>query len=325
MDGFKTYRQKDILAYVKIREGETKIGQQVAILGENEELESSAAHFVLLGIPEDIGIAANYGIRGSATAWQATLKAFLNTQSNVFFNSAEVLVLGHFEFNLSVDANRAQQLQKVSWIDEQVYPLIQRIVTAGKVPIVIGGGHNNAYPIIKGGALALGQKLNVINIDAHADLRPTDGRHSGNGFSYAFLHNYLQCYRIFGLQQNYLNTAMFEFIQDNPDIQVRYLEELLASGDPGESFRTFTTDLEHPVGLEIDLDAISGVLSSAATPSGITLNALRGMLLALRQKLSYLHICEGAVSLEDGRTDPQTGKTISFLITDFIKAQRAIG
>nr|WP_233167177.1 arginase family protein [Pedobacter sp. ASV2] len=35
-----------------------------------------------------------------------------------------------------------------------VFPIIEKIVAAGKVPIVIGGGHNNAYPIIKGSSLA---------------------------------------------------------------------------------------------------------------------------------------------------------------------------
>jgi formiminoglutamase len=37
-------------------------------------------------------------------------------------------------------------------------------------------------------------------------------------------------------------------------------------------------------------------------------------------KPAYLHICEGATRLSDGRTDATSGKLISYLVTDFIKA-----
>ena len=35
--------------------------------------------------------------------------------------------------------------------------LVNQIVRAGKIPVIIGGGHNNAYGNIKGSALALGK------------------------------------------------------------------------------------------------------------------------------------------------------------------------
>ena len=37
-------------------------------------------------------------------------------------------------------------------------------------------------------------------------------------------------------------------------------------------------------------------------------------------KPAYLHICEGATQLHDGRKDETTGKLISYLVSDFIKA-----
>ena len=43
----------------------------------------------------------------------------------------------------------------VHTIDEEVEPLIKLITAAGKIPIVVGGGHNNAYPLIKGAAKGL--------------------------------------------------------------------------------------------------------------------------------------------------------------------------
>jgi formiminoglutamase len=35
--------------------------------------------------------------------------------------------------------------------------------------------------------------------------------------------------------------------------------------------------------------------------------------------VAYLHICEGATRLEDGRENENTGKLISYLVADFIK------
>lgn len=131
------------------------------------QLQTSTAKFVLLGIPEDIGVRANYGIAGASTAWQPALKALLNIQSTPSFKGDELLVLGHFEFSEPADNSISGLQQKVAEIDDLVYPVVQKIVEAGKIPIVIGGGHNNAFPIMKGISKALNRPVDVLNIDAH--------------------------------------------------------------------------------------------------------------------------------------------------------------
>ena len=81
----------------------------------------------------------------------------------------------------------------------------------------------------------------------------------------------------------------------------------------------FIKDLPEPCGLEIDLDSIANVLSSASSPSGFALNDIRAFVLSSAKKFNYLHLCEGATLLADGRQDLTTGKTIAFLVSDFIK------
>jgi formiminoglutamase len=322
MDNFKLFTQQDLLSLVNERTGEEKLGQLVQLAPSLDSIKSSTAHFVVLGIPEDIGVRANHGVGGAQTAFIPALKALLNLQSNPFLKGDELLILGHFEIDepevLTVEALR----QKTKEIDAIVYPVIQQIVNAGKIPIVIGGGHNNAAPIIAGTAIALKQPINVVNIDAHADLRNTnEGRHSGNAFSFAMQQGHLNEYRIFGLHQNYINKDFPAYLKAHPNIKVFYVEELLQSSVPiSQSWTTFIEDLPAPCGLEIDLDSISNVLSSAITPSGLPLNDVRKLLLTASKNYSYLHICEGAVSLADGRSDAGTGKTIAYLMTDFIKA-----
>ncbi|TKC12617.1 arginase [Pedobacter polaris] len=334
MDSFKIYSQSDIDSLINTRNGEEKLGQHIQIYSHCEEdstqtislacLQQSTAQYVLLGIPEDIGVRANLGNAGAKTAWKSALKAFLNTQSNSFLKGDEVLVLGHFEIEEPADISIQGLRNKTNEIDALVYPVIQKIAQVGKIPIVIGGGHNNAAPIISGVSIALNKPLNVVNIDAHADLRDTkEGRHSGNGFSYAMQHGHLNQYRVFGLQENYVHQSLPAYIAASKNIAVIYFEDLLTSKKAiEETWEDFVKDLPEPSGLEIDLDSIENVLSSAITSSGFALNDIRKILLSNHKKYSYLHICEGATELADGRKDLTTGKTIAYLVSDFIKALR---
>ena len=332
MDSFKIYSQSDISALINQRDGEEKLGQNVKIYrhcepynGEAislENLKLTTSKFVLLGIPEDIGVRAYFGIAGAKTAWLAALKTLLNTQSNSFLNGEELLVLGHFDIEEPADQSIQGLRKKVSEIDELVYPIVQQIISAGKIPIIIGGGHNNAFPIIKAVYLANGnQQINVVNIDAHTDLRnPAEGRHSGNGFSTAILNGYLKQYSIFGLHQNYMNKVIALQIDTAKNINALYFEELLQrNGSIVQEWTNFTQNLTESCGLEIDVDSIANILSSATTPSGFALNDIRKILINNTIKYSYLHICEGATALADGRKDLTTGKTLAYLVSDFVK------
>ncbi|WP_432712624.1 formimidoylglutamase [Pedobacter sp.] len=321
MDGFKLFTQTQLSALTITREGEVKLGQKIQTLSSLEELSRSKALFVLLGIPEDYGVLANHGIAGTANTWNVVLKSLLNVQSNMFLTGAELLLLGQFEISAPKGNHITDLYQKVEEIDELVYPLIQQIFAAGKVPIVIGGGQNNAYPIIKALSMARGRPIDVINIDAHADLRGDAGRHSGNAFSYALRDGYLKNYGIFGLHENYNNMSVLQQIETSPQISCLYFDELIKTKDRTNIWPDFNKPFDYNMGMEIDLDAIENVLSSASTPSGFTLNDMRRLVLNTKKKLSYLHLSEGAVELSDGRTDHHAAKTIVYLVTDFIKAQ----
>lgn len=319
MDNLKIYAQHDIDRLIIHRDGETKLGEKVAVLSSWEELENTSAKFVLLGIPEDIGVRANSGIAGAASAWRPALTAFLNIQSNRFLIGDEVLVLGHFEVEEPAESSIKSLRNKVAEIDDLVYPVIEKIVTAGKIPVVIGGGHNNAYPIIKGTSLGSKTPIDVLNIDAHADLRGLEGRHSGNGFSYALKENYLNHYFMYGLHQNYNNEAILNQIDNKPYLKAVFFEDILI----GTDYKDLIDGLGDKAGLEIDLDCIQHVLSSAETPSGFAVNEIRKLILTNASKFSYLHICEGATRMLDGRVNRLTSKLIAYLVSDFVKAHAA--
>ena len=74
-------------------------------------------------------------------------------------------------------------------------------------------------------------------------------------------------------------------------------------------------------GIVVDIDCIEHTLSSAMTPVGILPIHARQYIsfTAAHSKPAYLHICEGATRLSDGRFDSTSGKLVSYLVSDFIK------
>ena len=347
MKHFKFYSREDILSLTKVRRFETRLGERIQFLKTGEEwpelLQQSSAKYVLLGIPEDLGVKANYGIGGSDTAWLPFLSSFLNIKSNDFLTGENILLLGHFDFGdlkYLIENNAYNPDEKIDAyrhaiksIDEEVENMMKLIASYKKFPIIIGGGHNNSYPIIKGVAKGLHKaellplaQINCINLDAHSDYGVSEGRHSGNGFRYAEEDGYLGKYCIIGLHENYVSQNVLMDIHNNPFIDYISYEEIFI-----HERKNFIQAIAHATGftedtftgIEVDLDCIENVLSSAITPSGINVLQARQFMnfIAIDAKAAYLHICEGACHLTDGRKDDSTGKLISYLVSDFVKAR----
>ena len=343
----KIYNKQDILSLTKIRRFETKLGERLQVVQDTSDIARSLAisnaKYVLFGVPEDLGAKGNHGIGGTDTLWIPFLQSFFNIQSNDFFDGAEVLMLGHFDFGdiqYLIDTTARTQDEKieayrhaVNTVDDEVEQLAKMITEQKKIPIVIGGGHNNTYPLIKGaakgwhkaGVLPLAQ-INCINLDAHADYRPMEGRHSGNAFRYAEEDGYLQKYCIVGLHENYLPQNVWIDIVNNPFIDILTYEDIFV-----HEKRSFIQAVAHATGftedtltgIDVDIDCIEHTLSSAMTPVGILPVHARQYLsfVAAQSKPAYLHICEGATRLSDGRTDATSGKLVSYLVSDFVKGK----
>lgn len=345
---FRVYSKEDLLGITRIRRFETKLGECVQTLPGKQpfdtELAQNNATYVVLGIPEDIGVKANGGVGGTDTAWLAFLHAFLNIQSNDFFTGTEVLLLGHFDFSglpelieqhaHSTEEKTDAYRHAVLRIDDAVEALIRIITAAGKIPVVIGGGHNNAYPLLKGAAKGLHKagriplaQINCINLDAHTDYRPLEGRHSGNAFRYAEEDGYLQKYFVVGVHENYIPQNVWTDFVNNPFFDLITFEDIFLHEK--RNFIQAVADAtgfseDGYTGIELDLDSVEHVLSSAATPCGITPLQARQYLnfAAMDCKVAYVHLCEAATLLSDGRKAESTGKLLSYLVSDFMKAHQ---
>ncbi|WP_310621364.1 agmatinase [Flexibacterium corallicola] len=71
---------------------------------------------------------------------------------------------------------------------ERLAQRTQAAVLAGKVPVTLGGEHSLSYGAITGVSRALGQKVGIVQIDAHADLRIA---YQGEKHSHASVMNLL--------------------------------------------------------------------------------------------------------------------------------------
>lgn len=347
---FKQYTRQDLLSLTRLRKFETKLGERIQVLPDAAEtgaaLAQLTARYVLVGIPEDIGVLANSGVGGTSTSWLSFLQSFLNVQSNDFLEGGEIALAGCFDFGdiqYLIDRNAYDVTERieayrhaVETIDEEVESLAKLITSAGKIPIIIGGGHNNAYPLIKGSAKGLHQlqkiplaQINCISLDAHTDYRPAEGRHSGNAFRYAEDDGFLQKYCVIGIHENYLPQNVWIDIVNNPFIDIISYEDIFIYEK-----RSFRQAMAHAVeftedgfaGIELDLDVVADILCSASSPTGVTEREARQYVsfVGAMAKTAYLHVCEGAAQLTDGRVNGSVGKLISYLVCDFVKAKEGM-
>lgn len=326
----KICSETEVLKLLRKRAGEVKLGERICFVKHLKELKNHSAKYILLGIPEDIGVRANHGKPGTAKAWESALQNFLNIQTNQFTNPENIILLG--EINCDEQNQQAEKItiemphsveklgELVNQIDHKVSEIIKNIIEAGKFPIIIGGGHNNSYGNIKGASEALKAKVNCINFDAHTDFRSLEHRHSGNGFSYAFENEFLEKYFIFGLHRNYTSEAIFQDLKSkNDSIQFSIFEDIsikekITFSEALANAETFCC--QSNFGIELDMDAIENIGSSAITPSGFSLSEARRFIdyFSKNKNACYLHICEGSPKAEIFPN--QIGKAISYLISD---------
>lgn len=316
-----------ILEWTSRREGETKLGEVIpyakadiqSIEALDLELKANSAKYVLVGIPEDIGVRANYGKKGARNGYAAFLRYFVNIQKNEFINEKAIFILGAvFTDDLSHDSDQTEDITRLRHLtaemDSRVFPIVESIVKSGKIPVVIGGGHNNSYGIIRGVSQALSSAIQVLNIDPHADYRIEEGRHSGNGFRYAYNQKFLSKYLVFGLHENHNNQSILDAFGQNDSLNFSLFSPSLNSSSLIDSL----TLLDQSIGLEIDLDSIKDMPTSAISPIGFSEEQMIEFvsLVAKEKRVLYYHLAEGA---PHEHMTYKVGKLLSHLVADILK------
>ncbi|MGM0481544.1 MAG: formimidoylglutamase [Pseudomonadota bacterium] len=327
--------------WVKVREHETKIGQAIRCLdAAGSYAESLAAAWqdgqrvAVVGVPESIGVKGNLGRPGAEGGWQAFLQSFLNLQETGLVSSHELLLIGAVDCTdlmaecdqlAATDKHQLAEIRRLcSQLDARVAQILEPLFKQGFDVIVIGGGHNNAYPLLKSLQETYQQPVGAVNLDPHADFRAMEGRHSGNGFSYAYMEGILQFYHIVGLHPGKNSASSLKQLND---AGMRYhslqrlferpfeavMDEVVAKADSWQC----------PLGIEFDIDALMAAPASAMNYSGLSLAEGFQFIkrLAEVKETRYLHLAEAAPALCNAGFDEgikQAGQLLTELTTAYL-------
>ena len=125
---------------------------------------------------------------------------------------------------------------------------------------------------------------------------------------YADEERYLNKYCVVGIHENYLQQNVWIDMVNNRTIDCITYEDIFIhekrSFIEAIAYATGFTEDNH-TGIELDLDSIENVLSSAHSPCGITpLQARQFMnFVATDSKVAYVHISEGVTTVESRKVN----------------------
>jgi len=175
-----------------------------------------------------------------------------------------------------------------------------------------------------------GLPVAAVNLDPHSDFRPREGRHSGNGFSYAAANGALDHYHILGLhelknsEQTLEQLSLFGATWNS--VQQIWIRRELSLETALKQIAKSLNQTQLPVALELDVDAIANMPSSAATFAGIPLlDACHYVhYIAKHCSCRYAHFAEAAPACHHAGIDAgyrDAGQSLSELIYAYIQGR----
>lgn len=247
--------------------------------------DTDAGTVVLIGFACDAGVARNQGRTGAAGGPAAIRHMLRNMpvhECERLADAGNIVCAG--------DELEAAQIELSKCVAGQL--------TAGRFPIVLGGGHEVALGSFVGLATHLASKqpaarIGIVNFDAHFDLRHAERGNSGTPFlqiaHYCEARGWPFRYACFGVSR-YSNTrALFVRAQKLGVVFVR--DEQMQSAQ--QALATFVSQVDH-VYLTFCLD----VLPAPIAP-GVSAPAARGIGLDIVEPLIDLVIDSRKLRLAD--------------------------
>lgn len=193
--------------FMNINKKDTRIGD----IWSDNPVSLASAKVVLLGFPCDEGVSRNGGRPGAASAPQLIRSALYKLTPHAELSQQHTAILKgvHDAGDVLVSGNLEKDQQRLG---KQVGQILKR----GGIPIIIGGGHETSFGHILGYQNRK-SKIDIMNWDAHADVRPmNDGLgHSGSPFRQAIElgETTVTHYTVAGLQPQTTSTSHIEYLK----------------------------------------------------------------------------------------------------------------
>ncbi len=247
------------------------------------EPDSSAnGPIVLAGFACDAGVRRNHG-RAGAAAGPAVLRAAL---ANIPLHGALAL---RDAGDISQGETESDGGGDLEALQTEYATLIEQILRAGAHPIGLGGGHEIAWASWSGliaslGPAPRGQRVGIVNFDAHFDLRAGEPATSGTPFRQIAE----QC-RLSGRKFDYFCAGVSRFANTRAlferadDLGVCYLLDEQLTETAAELARTALAAFLAPLDV-VYLTFCLDVLPGSAAP-GVSAPAARGVALDVLEPL----------------------------------------
>lgn len=203
---------------------------------------------VLVGFPSDEGVRRNGGRPGASAAPEAIREALYKlTPDASNANAFEALL------DRTVDLGDLANTGDLESDQEALGEAIATHLSLGRFVIVLGGGHEVSYGHFLGYVNA-GIDVDILNVDAHADVRPLKdgGAHSGSPFRQAIEHDSRQCrrYTVAGLQPHSTSIVHADYVREHGG-KVVWRDDL-----GNAAINDLVADLREPTLATFDIDAV---------------------------------------------------------------------
>jgi len=222
------------------------------------------ATIALVGFPSDGGVRRNGGRPGAARGPRALREALYRLTPDACNPGPFTALL-----NRTADLGDVRVSGDLERDQERLGAVVAVLLERGMTPIVVGGGHETTYGHFLG-YVASGLDVHLLNLDAHADVRPlADGLgHSGSPFRQALEHpsGRASGYTVAGLQPHSTAATHAAYVRHRGAL--RWREELDAA-----AVDALADELESPTLASFDLDAVDAASApgvSAPNPGGLS-------------------------------------------------------
>ncbi|RPI67690.1 MAG: hypothetical protein EHM43_06865 [Ignavibacteriae bacterium] len=205
-----------------------RLGDLLLSLEDADEWSGLACVFI--GVPQHIGVERNNGRPGAEQGPRQIRSALTRSATSAIVDAVHS---GHLTL---IDAGDIDpEGLTLEQIHDSLHDAVRGLLEMSAFPIILGGGHDTAWPSIRAYE-TFGEAYGVINIDAHADVRPLKPEsraHSGSPFrqmldvegSVLIPGGFVE----FGLQSHTVAAAHLAYVRDR-GMHVEMLDAIRAEG-----------------------------------------------------------------------------------------------
>lgn len=284
----------------------------ISPLNDNASPVAPTAGVALLAFASDEGVGRNGGRQGAAAA-PAALREALGG------------LAVHEDLSIFDAGTITTQEDDLESAQDELSSRVKTLIDGGYLTIILGGGHETAFASHRGLHSAMGP-CQIINLDAHFDLRTESRATSGTPFKQIseLVGKDNFDYSVLGISQPNNTAALFDAANDL-DVHITLDEDLAAMTVRDAS--TLVSDLvakspHDRIHLSIDMDVLpAGQAPGVSAPAslGVNFNRIRAMAeaIAATGKLALVDVVEINPRFDQ---DNHTSKLGARLINDITVA-----